>query len=160
MARGDDNKLKPYLYLEPHIFNNTSQVFFIWQQYYINIPWLPIITIITATPSSDLWKHLVAFSNFVSQSVFTLVLTWSLYVLLFIIPNYIKSSLNSTILNIIGITLYVLCIISYYKIILIGPGSPLDYPELRINDLNRMINEIHIIIITMMKNQEIYHQNQ
>ena len=71
----------------------------------------------------------------------TLVLTWSLYVLLFIIPNYIKSSLNSTILNIIGITLYVLCIISYYKIILIGPGSPLDYPELRINDLNRMINE-------------------
>ena len=48
----------------------------------------------------------------------------------------------------------------YYKIILIGPGSPLDYPELRINDLNRMINENPLIIITMMKNQEIYHQNQ
>lgn len=71
----------------------------------------------------------------------TLVLTWSLYVLLFIFPNYIKSSLNLTILNIIGIILYVLCIITYYKIILIGPGSPLDYPELRINNLNRMIDE-------------------
>ncbi|KAL6453170.1 PFA3 Palmitoyltransferase PFA3 [Candida maltosa Xu316] len=68
----------------------------------------------------------------------TSVLTWSLFVLLFIIPTYISSSLLFTTLSIIGITLYSLCIFTYYRIILVGPGSPLDYPELKIENLNHI----------------------
>lgn len=68
----------------------------------------------------------------------TSVLTWSLYVLLFVIPNFIESKTISIVLNIVGIILYLLCIISYYRIIISGPGSPLDYDELKIENVSRI----------------------
>lgn len=68
----------------------------------------------------------------------TSVLTWSLYVLLFVVPDFIQSSFILTVLNIIGILLYSLCIFTYYRIILVGPGSPLDYEELKISNVSRI----------------------
>ncbi|CAI5758214.1 unnamed protein product [Candida verbasci] len=56
----------------------------------------------------------------------TFTLTWSLYVILFIMDNHL-------LINLILIGLYILCLYTYYKIIYIGPGSPLDYADLRIN---------------------------
>ncbi|RCK64665.1 Palmitoyltransferase PFA3 [Candida viswanathii] len=68
----------------------------------------------------------------------TSILTWSLYVLLFVIPDYVHSSALSTVISITGIVLYALCIFTYYRIIVIGPGSPLDYEELKIDNVSRI----------------------
>ncbi|CAK9438957.1 uncharacterized protein LODBEIA_P31810 [Lodderomyces beijingensis] len=66
----------------------------------------------------------------------SLTLTWSQLVMLFIVPKYVDSKFQIYTQFIATNSLYLLCIYTYFKIIYVGPGSPLDYPQLKIRNLN------------------------
>lgn len=60
-------------------------------------------------------------------------MAWSLYVMLVIVPNYTESQFALYIQSSIAILLFTLCMIAYFRTIHTGPGSPLDYPQLKID---------------------------
>lgn len=69
------------------------------------------------------------------------ILTWSygVYIIIICYQNMArKSPTIAVLMGTFGTILYVLCIYTYYQIILVGPGSPLDYPELRIHNLSSL----------------------
>ncbi|EAZ62849.2 predicted protein [Scheffersomyces stipitis CBS 6054] len=74
---------------------------------------------------------------------YTSLLTWSLYVLIFVASNkYIWTDYGhrslAIAIDIVGIVTYLFSIYTYYKVIHVGPGSPLDYPELIIRNLESL----------------------
>lgn len=68
----------------------------------------------------------------------TVIHTWSLYVLVYL-TCYQRLSKDylvlSWILAISGSILYIFSLYTYFMVIVAGPGSPLDFPQLRIRDL-------------------------
>ncbi|KAK6459716.1 DHHC palmitoyltransferase-domain-containing protein [Scheffersomyces xylosifermentans] len=74
---------------------------------------------------------------------FTSVLAWSLYVLLAVVSHrYIRNQYGHPILalvvSVISISSSVLCAYTYFKVIAVGPGSPLDYEILKIKDIQQL----------------------
>lgn len=71
------------------------------------------------------------------------ILTWSLFALGYqggyqdVYINREQPILGAGII-IIGLILYGLCLYAYFMVIVAGPGSPLDYYQLRINNLGRL----------------------
>lgn len=64
------------------------------------------------------------------------ILTWTIWAMLFVVDGKIRLEYEmprlATGVDIIGVCLYSLCIYTYYKIIVVGAGSPMDFPELMI----------------------------
>lgn len=74
---------------------------------------------------------------------FSLLITWSLYAILeasyYDIYQARKSPVVAIAISGVVLGLYVLAIYTYFKTISVGPGLPLDYPELRIKDINQLL---------------------
>lgn len=75
--------------------------------------------------------------------VCTALLTWSLYVIEVNIAytDYIKTRhepVPGFIVGVIAAILFGTCLYLYYMVILSGPGSPLDFEELRIDDISKL----------------------
>lgn len=74
---------------------------------------------------------------------FSVLLTWSYYALLDTSYNdiyaYRKGAFVAIAVAGTALVLYVLAIFTYFKTISVGPGLPLDYPELHIRDINRLL---------------------
>lgn len=71
----------------------------------------------------------------------TTILTWSYAVFMIIIcyQNIGRTSpITAVLMAAFGTLLYLICLYTYYQIILVGPGSPLDYPELRIHNMHAL----------------------
>ncbi|ODV79359.1 zf-DHHC-domain-containing protein [Suhomyces tanzawaensis NRRL Y-17324] len=69
------------------------------------------------------------------------VVTWALFVLLLLITPDMADAYGSAItytLVVLELVLYTLIIYSYFLVIRVGPGSPLDYPELRIRNIQSL----------------------
>lgn len=84
-----------------------------------------------------------ALSSLFPKVFCTFILTWSLYALIHegCYNNiYIseKHPLLAVICSVIGFGLYGLCIYTYYKIIIVGPGSPNNFHELKIRNLRSL----------------------
>ncbi|KAI3405673.2 hypothetical protein KGF56_001691 [Candida oxycetoniae] len=73
----------------------------------------------------------IILEKFDSIVLITATVTRKMLMMCFIVPKYIATSLEVFIQYLIQIFLYCLCIYTYYKVIYVGPGSPLDYPQLR-----------------------------
>lgn len=63
---------------------------------------------------------------------FSGIITWSLFVMLLIVPKYTECHTTFYIQSSIIILLYILSMVAYFRTINTGPGSPLDYPQLKI----------------------------
>lgn len=68
----------------------------------------------------------------------TAILTWTILVLIFTVDGQIRHDYElpklATTIDAIGLLLYLLSIYTYYKIIMVGAGSPMDFPELLIQN--------------------------
>ncbi|KAK6205597.1 DHHC palmitoyltransferase-domain-containing protein [Scheffersomyces amazonensis] len=75
------------------------------------------------------------------KAFFTSVITWSIFVLIFICDqDYIASQYDKPVLasciSIGGILLFFLCVYTYYKTIWVGAGSPLDFNILKLPSID------------------------
>lgn len=66
----------------------------------------------------------------------TATLTWAQFVMIFIVPDFVESQFQKYFYFIVTNFMYILCVYTYFKIIRTGPGSPLDYPQLKIRSSN------------------------
>lgn len=70
------------------------------------------------------------FASLFPKLFFSAILTWSFYVITTQIHENFKSTTWAHTLTIVAVVLYALCVYTYFKIIMVGPGSPLDFPQL------------------------------
>ncbi|CAK7892178.1 palmitoyltransferase Pfa3p [[Candida] anglica] len=75
----------------------------------------------------------------------SILLTWSYYVFMMeAVYNGLVISRNKSVLaytaSIVATVLYGLCLYTYFKVVVAGPGSPLDFEELRINNIDSLAN--------------------
>lgn len=73
----------------------------------------------------------------------TSILTWSLYAFIVHACDYNISQLKNLpilalLLGLLGSILYSLCIVTYYRVIIIGAGSPSDFYELQIRNIRSL----------------------
>lgn len=66
---------------------------------------------------------------------FSALIAWCHYVFL---VRALDDSTSGWVLGILGSTLCFLSVLTYYQVIWVGPGSPLDFPELHIEDLDAL----------------------
>lgn len=76
----------------------------------------------------------------------SVTLTWSLYCLLLeVCYNQLYLGFNhpgrAMVVGIVGVVLYVLCVYSYFMVIIAGGGSPMDFDQLRIRNIDLLINK-------------------
>lgn len=70
----------------------------------------------------------------------TSVLTWSVYALIVhgcydTLMTTQETSIFAIAIGLIGLTLYILCLYTYFRVLNAGPGSPSDFEELRIHNI-------------------------
>ncbi|SGZ48481.1 CIC11C00000000793 [Sungouiella intermedia] len=94
------------------------------------------------TQPSVMWTHgrlwlqaesLCCFLASLFPKVFVVTLsTWALYVFVTLVESGFHSQFARLFLQIFMLLLYILTIYTYFKVIIVGPGSPVDFPELKI----------------------------
>lgn len=87
---------------------------------------------------SMLLRSFNLFTTYFPRVFLTILLLWSYWALIFkvilILPIFF--GIKGIILILILTYLFLISIISYFKVILIGPGSPIDFPILIVNNYN------------------------
>lgn len=66
------------------------------------------------------------------KAIFMTLGTWSLYAFLTLVESNLRHPWPRILLQLLMVALYIVAVYTYFKVILVGPGSPLDFPELRI----------------------------
>lgn len=96
----------------------------------LRIPWL-----------NSLESFCCALASLFPKVFCTSVLTWSLYALVIEacyhdLHQYRKLPFLAALVSAKGLALYCLCIYTYFRIIAVGPGSPLDFDDLKIKNIH------------------------
>lgn len=97
------------------------------------------------------WLKAESFCCFLSSlfpKVFVVSLgTWILYAFITLVESNFRHPWVRILLQLLMVVLYILAVYTYFKVIIVGPGSPTDFPELRIattNDSNNPYDYISL----------------